>query len=209
MSENVGNSSNSTKTTIQKALDASKSYRLKSIQEKLKNQQPLSLIEERLLKQIEGGEIVKSQQAAASKLGQPAALIRWANSEGCAAFKPNGTVDLSILKPWLADNAKRYKPGKQKTIDKLKLEKLIEEVRQKRLANDVSEKLYISRSAVEESLGAQISAMQQIMSSELVDKMPVELVNIQDPAIIREKIIPILARAYELVNAKTATMVND
>ena len=93
---------------------------------------------------------------------------------------------------------------KKKTVDPklalLKLQKLKEEIRSKKMATNSLEALYINKADCIQKLGRQIEIMKKVQIAELVDKLPNQLLNIANPAAIRERVSNALARAHDCVN---------
>lgn len=75
-----------------------------------------------------------SIKACAAKLGVPASWVSKAKESGLSAFAANGTVDVPAVKAWIESNRKEL----EATADQLPLreQKLAEEIRKLRLAND-------------------------------------------------------------------------
>lgn len=93
--------------------------------------------------------IVKTQNAAASAFKVTTKTISNWKAEGSetAGFRPDGTVDLNQLGEWLQVRLDRREGPRES-----KEEKLLEEIRKLRLANDAKEGTLISRAWMAERI---------------------------------------------------------
>lgn len=83
---------------------------------------------------------VPTQTAAARRLGVTTKTLRNWRAEGAPGFHPDGRVDLKLLSVWIeAREVSKTGPRESKE------EKLMEEIRKLRIANDAKEGTLISR----------------------------------------------------------------
>lgn len=89
--------------------------------------------------------VVKTQNAAAKAFKVTAKTIfNWKIEGGAAAgFRPDGTIDLGLLSDW-TEQRRKSKEGQISTRE----QKLLEEIRKLRLANDLKEESIIPRAWV-------------------------------------------------------------
>ncbi len=90
-------------------------------------------------------QVIQTQKAAAKRLGVSARTLRNWRAEGCPGFGSDGTVDLAQVMPW----AEKRLVGREGAADS-KEEKLREEIRKLRLANDAREGRLVERAWVGE-----------------------------------------------------------
>lgn len=87
--------------------------------------------------------IVESLTAAASVLKIGVETVKKAKSLGCPAFKPGNRIDTGELKKWIAENAGAMSTQALSLTD----QKLNEEIRKLRIANDVKEGKLVAKAS--------------------------------------------------------------
>jgi len=97
-----------------------------------------------------------SLKAAAGALGLDPATLRAARAAGCSAFRAGGRVHGGELFAWLAAHPPSSATGKKAEISpraELELEKIRQEVREKKRLNDAADELLITRAEVSAAIG--------------------------------------------------------
>lgn len=91
---------------------------------------------------IDEGDFCMGMQAAAAKLGVPLSWIKTAKESGLQAFSSNSRVNLPLVREWLDQNREKLE-----TVSKslpLKEQKLVEEIRKLKLANDIKDETVVN-----------------------------------------------------------------
>lgn len=107
-------------------------------------------------------------------------VAKRAKSLGCPAFKAGNRIDWKELKDWCAQNAEALKVSGENLS--LKDQKLNEEVRKLRRANDVSEGKLVARAVFETEIRDMANAVQGVLNqlpgrfaTELAGRTPADI----------------------------------
>ena len=108
-----------------------------------------------------------SIKACAAKLKVPAAWVSRAKDAGVDAFTANGTVNVDMVSAWITANQKELESSSSNVP--LKDQRLIEQIRKDRLANDLKEGRLVEIAWVHERfqrLGGEIHGIRAISEAE-------------------------------------------
>lgn len=108
-------------------------------------------------------KIVEKLSAAATLANVPEDVAKRAKSLGCPAFKAGNRIDWKQLKVWCAENSDKLKIDGDNIS--LKDQKLNEEVRKLRRANDVAEGKLIASAVFESEIRQMAEACQGVLYS--------------------------------------------
>ena len=123
--------------------------------------------------------LAPSFKAAAASLGVSWELVRWASDQGCPAFD-QGRVKMMVLRAWLGQHAHEWKgAGADGT---LKDQKLTEEVRKLRIANDTKMGTLVKRADVCETLSRIFGRLRPEVERKIIHELPVSLCGVDVPS---------------------------
>jgi hypothetical protein len=105
-------------------------------------------------------------------------LVKRAKDGGCAAFDQRGCIDMQILKKWIGDNREALSVPAPMS---LKDQKLNEEIRKLKIANDNKEGRLIDRSKGLEVLGRMAERMRKALEQKLCNEYPSQVVSLEVP----------------------------
>jgi predicted transcriptional regulator len=114
--------------------------------------------------------IVESIPAAAALLGCEPELVKRAKRLGCPAFKPGNRIAVEELRKWIAGNADELKATGDNVS--LKDQKLNEEIRKLRIANDRADKLVVNKQAVKGVINACVERIRHFLEQKLENEYP-------------------------------------
>jgi hypothetical protein len=99
---------------------------------------------------------------------QAMGLVKRAKDGGCLAFDQRGCVDMAVLKRWIGENKDDLVKGDLS----LKDQKLNEEIRKLRIANDLKEKELVRRSLVIEAHAKMAEQVRKLLEQKLENEYP-------------------------------------
>src|SRR5690348_13587971 len=99
---------------------------------------------------------------------QAMGLVKKAKDSGCLAFDQRGCVDMAVLKKWIVENKDSLVKGDLS----LKDQKLNEEIRKLRIANDLKEKELIRRSLVIDAHAKMAEQVRKLLEQKLENEYP-------------------------------------
>ena len=98
------------------------------------------------------------------------AWVRKAKDSGCAAFDQRGCVDMEVLRRWIVANKdKLLESGSDLS---LKDQKLSEEIRKLKLANDKADKLVVSKSGGKAVIQTCVERIRHFLEQKLENEYP-------------------------------------
>jgi hypothetical protein len=100
---------------------------------------------------------------------QAVGLVRRAKDGGCLAFDQRGCVDMAVLKKWIGENKDALSA---KGDLSLKDQKLNEEIRKLKIANDKADKLVVSKSAGKTCINACVEKIRHFLEQKLENEYP-------------------------------------
>lgn len=124
-----------------------------------------------------------TMESAAGALGLSVKAIKRIKAAGCTAFRNGRIHEKELLEYVSAHRAELETPG---STDSLKEQKLSEEIRKLRIANDGREKLVIGREAVAAALAEWARSFSELLEAKLENEWPA-LVHGMELAEIRAK----------------------
>lgn len=119
--------------------------------------------------------IVESIPAAAAICKATEDVVKRAKKLGCPAFEAGNRIDVALLSKWLKENNEEM-IVKGDNIS-LKDQKLNEEIRKLRIANDGKEKLVILKSQIIARDSLLADRFKTTLYSKLVDEAPADMTN--------------------------------
>jgi hypothetical protein len=114
-----------------------------------------------------------SMGQCAASLGVSMDALKAAKRMGCRAFRAGGRVDGEAFKQWLKENPQAFEEGEGKGT--LKDQKIREEIRKLRIANDAKERALVSRARVIEAIDRTQASIDTLTESKLVNEWPHEV----------------------------------
>ncbi len=119
------------------------------------------------------GNYFDSMGQCAAALGLSIDALKAAKRKGCGAFKPGGRVDGDAFQQWIKDNPSAFEAGQEAMS--LKEQKISEEIRKLRIANDAKERALVSRSRVIEAIDRTQASVDTLTEAKLVNEWPHEV----------------------------------
>lgn len=124
---------------------------------------------------MKSSKVAENLSQAASLIGCDVALLRMAKAKGCDAFMAGNRIDTVRAKKWIAEHADELKTEGDKLS--LRDQKLNEEIRKLKIANDTKEKLVILRADVARRDSMLAERFKSTLYSKLVDEAPADMTN--------------------------------
>jgi hypothetical protein len=121
------------------------------------------------------GAVVENQTAAANALGCDPELIKRARKMNCPACLPGGRYNIPELRQWIAEHEAELKAAG--VSGSKREQKLDEEIRKLRIANDEKEKLVVLKAWVAGKNRDLADKFKTILYAKLVDELPADLSN--------------------------------
>lgn len=103
--------------------------------------------------------------------------MKRAKEMACPAFRPGNRINLDELKKWIAEHSEELKT----VALSLKDQKLNEEIRKLKIANDSKEKLVVLRDNVKSACGACIDKIRTFLEQKLENEYPSAVVGMEVP----------------------------
>lgn len=123
-------------------------------------------------------KIFEGMKHFAAAFGVAYDYVQAAKNAGCPAFLKGGRIDSKVFMKWVSENPDFKKP----TADtSLKEQKIFEEVRKLRIANDAKEKMSVLRSAVCSSIAATEKAIDELLEAKLEKEYPASVSGLDIP----------------------------
>lgn len=119
--------------------------------------------------------ILENQTAAAHALKTDPEVIKRARSMNADGCLPGGRYDIPKLRKWIAENETLLKVEGEKLT--LREQKLNEEIRKLRIANDERERKVVSRTWVAARDARLADLFKTTLYSKLVDEVPADMTN--------------------------------
>jgi predicted transcriptional regulator len=119
--------------------------------------------------------IVENQTAAANALGCDPELIKRARKMNCPACLPGGRYRVEELRKWIAEHESELRasgPASNK-----REQKLDEEIRKLRIANDEKERLVVGKVWIAGKNRELAERFKSMLYAKLVDELPADLSN--------------------------------
>lgn len=121
--------------------------------------------------------IVESLKAAAHALGVDPELVKRAKEMACPAFKPGNRIEIEELRKWIAEHSEELKT----VALSLKDQKLNEEIRKLKIANDIKAKLSVLRENVKAANAECIERIRTFLEAKLENEYPSAVVGMEVP----------------------------
>lgn len=112
----------------------------------------------------------ENTKAAASALGVSVEAIKRARELGCPAFEPGNRIRHDDLKKWMAAHADELKVSGDNLS--LKEQKINEEIRKLKIANDLKEKQLVRRADVLAAQAGMAAKIKQVLEQKLENEYP-------------------------------------
>jgi len=119
--------------------------------------------------------IAASLRHASGMTGYPLTALQWAKGEGCPAIDSHSRVNIAEFKKWMAANESRMPKSSPKD------QKVIEEVRKLRIANDAKEKLLLRADEVVASWSTQYAFIKKTLIQKLENEYPTAVAGLDVP----------------------------
>ncbi len=119
------------------------------------------------------GTLYDSMGSCAGALGLSIDALKAAKAKGCPAFKSGGRVDGEMFQQWIKDNPDAFEAGQEAMS--LKEQKISEEIRKLRIANDAKERALVSRARVIEAIDRTQASVDTLTEAKLVNEWPHEV----------------------------------
>jgi hypothetical protein len=119
--------------------------------------------------------VVENQTAAANALGVDPELIKRARKMNCPACLPGGRYNVPQLRKWMAEHGNELKASGPSSSKRE--QKLDEEIRKLRIANDEKERLVVQKAWIAGKNRDLAEKFKGILYSKLVDELPADLSN--------------------------------
>jgi len=123
-------------------------------------------------------KLYDSMASASGASGISVDLLKRAKRAGCPMFK-GSRVNINGLQKWISDNQDKIKSATES--DTLKEQKLSEEVRKLKLANDIKERLLVQKFEVASAIRRALAQVATLSESKLVNEYPTAVAGLDCP----------------------------